>query len=259
MSSWNSVIDGWIHERNGWDSKNGSAMVNPGSPIHNWLPKSANILVNCFKSLGTMEGHIQYRWDRSFLCMNFILYLSLVLKFSQTVWFLTPAFQMPSIMAWRGKKFDSLTPLQSMLMAQRNIVPSSLERLNNPTCSREKRAVQLGFLYHNNAKPWMTSDIYQQWLLDWDAELCQLHRNILLLQDNFSSHIPPPNLQNVCIENFKPNLTSHVQCLNQGIIHCFKAHYWATYIHTPWIIMMKALHLLTSMTLTNYRQWGSLT
>ena len=30
--------------------------------------------------------------------------------------------------------------------------------------------------------------------------------------------------------NFEPNLTSHVQPLDQGIIKCFKAHYHARYI-----------------------------
>ena len=73
-------------------------------------------------------------------------------------------------------------------------------------------------------------DIYQKWLVDWDTELRQSHRKILLLQDKFSGHIPPPNLQNIRIENFEPNLTSHVQPLDQGIIRCFKAHYRAAYI-----------------------------
>jgi hypothetical protein len=63
MSSWNSAVDGWIHLRNGWDSKNGSTMVNPGLPIRNWLPKSANMFVNCFKSLG-MNGGTCSIWMR---------------------------------------------------------------------------------------------------------------------------------------------------------------------------------------------------
>ena len=76
----------------------------------------------------------------------------------------------------------------------------------------------------------MMLDIYQQWLLNWDAELCQSHRKILLLQDNFSGHIPPPNLWSLHIENSKPNLTLHVQPLDQGIICCFKVHYQTAYI-----------------------------
>jgi DDE superfamily endonuclease len=50
------------------------------------------------------------------------------------------------------------------------------------------------------------------------------------LQDNFSGHIVPNNLQNIRVENFKPNLTAHIQPKDQGIIHCFKAHYHTRFI-----------------------------
>ncbi|KAF8223874.1 hypothetical protein L208DRAFT_1134050, partial [Tricholoma matsutake] len=33
------------------------------------------------------------------------------------------------------------------------------------------------------------------------------------------------------VENFEPNLTTHVQPKDQGIIRCFKAHYRAKFIH----------------------------
>ncbi|KIK75251.1 hypothetical protein PAXRUDRAFT_786828, partial [Paxillus rubicundulus Ve08.2h10] len=36
---------------------------------------------------------------------------------------------------------------------------------------------------------------------------------------------------NIHVENFEPNLTVHVQPNAQGIIHCFKAHYQAKFIH----------------------------
>jgi hypothetical protein len=51
-----------------------------------------------------------------------------------------------------------------------------------------------------------------------------------LLQDNFSGHIVPDDLTNIKVENFKPNLTAHVQPNDQGIIHCFKAHYQSSFI-----------------------------
>ncbi|KAI6115605.1 hypothetical protein EDD16DRAFT_1474204 [Pisolithus croceorrhizus] len=35
---------------------------------------------------------------------------------------------------------------------------------------------------------------------------------------------------NIHIKNFKPNLIMHVQPNDQGIICCFKAHYWAKFI-----------------------------
>ena len=76
----------------------------------------------------------------------------------------------------------------------------------------------------------MTSQLYQEWLRQWDRELGAKRRKILLLQDNFSGHIVPEGLQNICVENFSPNLTAHIQPMDQGIIRCFKAHYRARYI-----------------------------
>ena len=55
-------------------------------------------------------------------------------------------------------------------------------------------------------------------------------RKKLLFQDNFLGHIVPPNLQSLRVENFKPNLTMHVQPKDQGIIRCFKAHYRKRFI-----------------------------
>jgi len=72
--------------------------------------------------------------------------------------------------------------------------------------------------------------LYQEWLHEWDLKLKQEKRNILLLQDNFSGHIVLDNLQCIHVKNFKPNLTSLIQPNNQGIIHCFKAHYQAKFI-----------------------------
>jgi len=56
----------------------------------------------------------------------------------------------------------------------------------------------------------MTSALYQEWLHQWDSELIAKERNILLLQDNFSGHIMPDDLQRIKVENFEPNLTAHI-------------------------------------------------
>ena len=98
-----------------------------------------------------------------------------------------------------------------------------------PRAFQKKSGAQLGFYYHSNAKAWMTTELYQDWIHQWDRELQVKKRKILLLQDNFSGHIVPPDLLNIRVENFAPNLTAHVQPLDQGIIRCFKAHYRAKF------------------------------
>ena len=71
----------------------------------------------------------------------------------------------------------------------------------------------------------MTLSLYGEWIKQWDAELSWKGRKILLLQDNFSGHIVPNRLQSICIKNFKPNLTVHVQPDDWGIIWCYHAKF----------------------------------
>ncbi|OSC98101.1 DDE-domain-containing protein [Trametes coccinea BRFM310] len=89
---------------------------------------------------------------------------------------------------------------------------------------------QLGFQYRHNAKAWMTTVLYREWIEDWDQKLVAEKRKVLLLQDNFSAHVPPETLKAIRVESFEPNLTAHVQPNDQGIIRCFKAHYRAKFI-----------------------------
>ncbi|KAF9228610.1 DDE-domain-containing protein [Gyrodon lividus] len=92
--------------------------------------------------------------------------------------------------------------------------PLVIGKAQKPRAFKNKTGSQLGFYYWNNAKVWMTASLNQEWLLDWDRKMRDEHRKIILLQDNFAGHIVPDTLTNI-----HPN--------NQGIIHCFKAHYRA--------------------------------
>ena len=55
--------------------------------------------------------------------------------------------------------------------------------------------------------------------------MIQEGRRICLLIDNFSGHFIAYEPHNIHIEYFKPNMTSHIQPLNAGVIRCFKARY----------------------------------
>jgi len=108
--------------------------------------------------------------------------------------------------------------------------PLIIGKAKKPQAFKNQTGTQLGFNYRNNAKAWMTGGIYQEWLQQWDRELGERSRKIVLLQDNFLGHIVPNGLQNIRIANFKPNLTAYVQPMDQGIIRCFKGHYRERYI-----------------------------
>ncbi|KIK76026.1 hypothetical protein PAXRUDRAFT_18499 [Paxillus rubicundulus Ve08.2h10] len=131
----------------------------------------------------------------------------------------------------KGKKVQLTYLFTANADGSKKLPPLIIGKAYKPCAFKNKTGEQLGFIYWNNAKAWMMAMIYQEWLLDWDEKLRREGRKILLLQDNFSGHVIPDTLTNIHIKNFEPNLTAHVQPNDQGIIHCFKAHYRAKFIH----------------------------
>ena len=130
----------------------------------------------------------------------------------------------------KGNKIRLTYAFTSNADGSQKLPPFIIGKAARPRAFNKKSGLQLGFFYRNNAKAWMTADLYKEWIEQWDRELQGKKRKILLLQDNFSGHIVPPGLQCIRIENFEPNLTAHVQPKDQGIIRCFKAHYRARFI-----------------------------
>ncbi|UYV80695.1 BRWD3 [Cordylochernes scorpioides] len=80
--------------------------------------------------------------------------------------------------------------------------------------------------YTSNSKAWMTSSIFQEWLLQFNKQLVSEGRRILLLLDNATSHcVPNDGLSNIKIHFLPPNMTASLQPLDSGIIKSFKAQY----------------------------------
>lgn len=76
-----------------------------------------------------------------------------------------------------------------------------------------------------NKKAWMTQDIMNEWLLQFDRKMVRQKRKILLFLDNAASHPREVNLQNIKVIFLPPNTTSMCQPLDQGIIQNFKFYY----------------------------------
>lgn len=71
--------------------------------------------------------------------------------------------------------------------------PLIIGKAKKPRAFKGKTGSQLGFNYWSNAKAWMTGTIYHWFLSDWDDNLREKGRKILLLHDNFSAHTSVPN------------------------------------------------------------------
>jgi hypothetical protein len=164
----------------------------------------------------------------------------------------------------KGKNTRLMYAFTSNTNGSEKLQPFIIGKAAQPQAFKEKTGEQLGFYYQNNAKAWMTTYFYQEWIEQWDCEHQAKGHQILLLQDNFSGHVPPNNLQNIQVKNFKPNLTAHIQLKDQGIICCFKAHYHAKFIQqvinwynegiTPAEISYRRCVLQTSLGVRSTRQ-----
>lgn len=99
-------------------------------------------------------------------------------------------------------------------------------RCFGPRCN----PLPLNVRYDSAANGWMTKSILMSWLKDWNDELKQQNRQIVLVMDNASSHgkIDDEGLEqfkNIRIVYLPPNLTSLIQPLDSGIISLFKHKY----------------------------------
>lgn len=93
----------------------------------------------------------------------------------------------------------------------------------SPHCFRHVKTKPVE--YKSNKKAWMTSSIFEEWLVKIDAEFEKKIRTILLYIDNCPAHNKIPNLKNIKIIFFPPNMTSIVQPMDQGIIKNLKHYY----------------------------------
>ncbi|KAJ2948731.1 hypothetical protein O0L34_g7989 [Tuta absoluta] len=91
----------------------------------------------------------------------------------------------------------------------------------NPRCF--KNIKKLPVTYKANKSAWMTSQLFEEEVRKWDAEL--KGRKILLLVDNCPAHPIISNLQNIELAFLPPNTTSILQPMDQSVIKSLKGHY----------------------------------
>ncbi|KAG0437264.1 Tigger transposable element-derived protein 6 [Dictyocoela muelleri] len=103
--------------------------------------------------------------------------------------------------------------------------PLILGKSKNPRCFKNFQKASFCD-YYNNDNAWMTSKIFNQWLIDWDSQLRRNNRKILLLLDNCPAHKISCQLTNIELLFLPKNSTSRLQPLDAGIIRSFKAKFF---------------------------------
>ncbi|KAL3701008.1 hypothetical protein R1sor_019030 [Riccia sorocarpa] len=109
------------------------------------------------------------------------------------------------------------------LVINRAMKPRAFSRRNI------KNPANLGIQWFANKKVWMTGDIFEQFLLQFDLKMLSLGRTrVLLLLDNAPRHIwshLQDRLKVTAVAFLPPLTTSRFQPLDAGIIRSFKMQY----------------------------------
>ncbi|XP_035228277.1 tigger transposable element-derived protein 6-like [Stegodyphus dumicola] len=85
-----------------------------------------------------------------------------------------------------------------------------------PCCFKRLKMESLPVVHRANRNAWMTSELFKEWLKDWNTELQRQSREVLLLLDNCASHPHLDCLMNVQMEFLPPRTTALVQANGHG-------------------------------------------
>lgn len=99
-------------------------------------------------------------------------------------------------------------------------------KFKNPRCFKGLKKLCVN--YRANSKSWMTSELFSEWLQEFDSSMMRKQRKVLLIVDNCSAHTRTNNLKATELLFLPPNATSTLQPCDQGIIQNLKVHYRST-------------------------------
>lgn len=120
---------------------------------------------------------------------------------------------------------ERLTVLFCVSQTGEKIKPFVIGKSENPRCFRNLKKNQLPAIWRSNKKAWMTSALFEDFLVGFNNQMKKEKRKVLLFVDNAPSHPSGLEYSNVTVKYLPPNTTSHLQPLDQGIIRAFKAGY----------------------------------
>ncbi|GFV68422.1 tigger transposable element-derived protein 6 [Trichonephila clavipes] len=112
---------------------------------------------------------------------------------------------------------ERLTILLAVNMdGSEKITPLVIGKSAKPWCFKDINSFPTK--YRSNKKAWMTTELFNEWLVSLNSDMKREKRHIILFLDNCTVHNNAPPLSNVKLQCFPPNSTSKLQPLDQGII-----------------------------------------
>ena len=101
-------------------------------------------------------------------------------------------------------------------------------KFRSPRCF--KGIKNLPVIYEASPKAWMTMDLFQKWLRDFDCSMDSMNRKVLLVLDNCTAHVKVDGLKATKLLFLPANATAKLQPLDTGIIKNLKFFYRYYYI-----------------------------
>ncbi|CAG8567290.1 22161_t:CDS:2 [Rhizophagus irregularis] len=111
--------------------------------------------------------------------------------------------------------------------------PLIIGKFEKPRYFKNIKIQFMPMTYHNNAKAWMITSLFQEWIWEFDHQVGLKHQGqrVLLLLDNCSSHkLDGLTLRYTDVYFLPPNTTSKIQPMDAGVIMSFKRHYRRSHV-----------------------------
>ena len=130
----------------------------------------------------------------------------------------------------------------------------------NPRCFKGVKSIPCR--YCAQAKSWMSSELFEEWIKELDRSFGVQKRKIALIVDNCPAHPTVTGLEWIELIFLPPNTTSVTQPMDQGVIRALKAKYRSLAVRKQLANLEKGkqlpkISILTAMTMLN-KAWGSI-
>ena len=92
-----------------------------------------------------------------------------------------------------------------------------------PRCFKD--IMTLPCRYRSQAKPWMDSLLFEEWIKDLDMKFVREGRKMVMIVDNCPAHPHLEGFKSIDLVFLPSNTTAQSQSMYQGVIRSLKAHY----------------------------------
>ena len=136
----------------------------------------------------------------------------------------------------------------------------AIGKAKNPRCFKGVKSIPCR--YRAQAKSWMSSELFEEWIKELDRSFGVQKRKIALIVDNCPAHPTVTWLEWIELIFLPPNTTSVTQPMDQGVIRALKAKYRSLAVRKQLANLEKGrqlpkISILTAMTMLN-KAWGSI-